>query len=54
MVIATWEHKTHLYLTQREDPLCVWEDGTEEVGPKRSDATKNREELHGGGGYIIF
>ena len=46
MVIATLELKIHLYLTQREDPVRVWEDGAEEdVGPKKSDATKNWEVL---------
>jgi hypothetical protein len=35
MVIATLELKIHLYLTQKEDPVCVWEDGAKEgVGPR--------------------
>jgi hypothetical protein len=46
MIIATLELKVHLYLTQKEQPVCVWE---EDVGPKKSDTTKNWEELQKGG-----
>jgi hypothetical protein len=50
MVIAILELKIHFYLTQREDPVCVWEDDTEEdVGPKKSDTKKNWKVLQKGG-----